>query len=158
MSSKERSSSRFAVTSRYSVSMIASRSPSSVILTPVVVVMMRMNLYPEALDGGRLVGVDLDEVLRAGQRQHRFDALLDAGQLQVAAGVVNLPVQVQQAANRRAVHIGDWRQVDENLTFTAGDEDADGRREVGKDRIHQTCFADADDRDGARLFGLDVHR
>ena len=80
------------------------------------------DLYPEALDGGRLVGVDLDEVLRAGQRQHRFDALLDAGQLQVAAGVVNLAVQVHQAADRRAVHIGDRCQVDENLAATAGDE------------------------------------
>src|SRR3984893_14543305 len=107
MSSKERSSSRFAVTSRYSVSMIASRSPSSVILTPVVVVMMRMNLYPEALDGGRLVRVDLDEVLRAGQRQHRFDALLDAGQLQVAAGVVN-----QARSDDQARAAGDVRRGD----------------------------------------------
>ena len=42
-------------------------------------------LGPEALDGRRLVGVDLEEVLRAGHRQHRLDALLHARQLQRAA-------------------------------------------------------------------------
>jgi hypothetical protein len=49
--------------------------------------MVRM-ASPEALDGGRLVGVDLDEVLRAGHRQHRLDALLHARQLQAAAARV----------------------------------------------------------------------
>src|SRR5580693_2897841 len=142
MSSKERSSSRFAVTSRYSVSMIASRSPSSSILAPVVVVMKRIVLSPEALDGGGLVGMDLDEVLRAGHGQHRFDALLDARQLQVSAGVVNLPVQIHQTADGGAVHIGDRRQVDENLPLAAGDESAHGGREIGKDRIHQARLAD----------------
>src|SRR3989442_10588411 len=103
--------------------MIASRSPSSMIETPCVVLMVRMAacLYLEALDGARLVGVDLDEVLRAGHRQHRLDALLDARELQVPAGAVDLTVQVHQAADRRAVHVGDGREIDQDLPVAAGD-------------------------------------
>jgi hypothetical protein len=42
-------------------------------------------LDPEASDGTRLVGVNLDKVLGARHRQHRFDALLHAGELQMPA-------------------------------------------------------------------------
>src|SRR5262245_37083533 len=100
MSSNDRSRPRLAVTSWYSASMIASRSPSRAMSVPLLVLMVRMVcLCPEALDRRRLVGVDFDEVLRASHRQHGFDALLDARQLEVAAGVVHLPVQVHQAAD-----------------------------------------------------------
>ena len=102
--------------------------------------------------------MDLDEVLRAGHRQHRLDALLDAGQLQVAAGVVHLPVEIHQAADGGAVHVGDRRQVDEDVALAAGDQRADRRREIGEDRIHQPRFADPDDGDAAGLFGLHIHR
>src|SRR5260221_14706559 len=114
MSSNERSSARLAVTSRYSVSITARRSPSSAISAPVVVLMMRMS-GPEALDGRRLVRVDLDEVVRARQRQHRFNALLYAGELQVPAGAADLAIQVHQTADRRAVHVRHGRQIDEDL-------------------------------------------
>src|SRR4029078_5435086 len=110
MSSNERSSARLAVTSRWSASITATRSPSSTISAPVVVLMVRM-LSPETLDGTRLVGVNLDEVLRAGQRQHRLDALLDARELEVAARAADLTVQIHQAADRGAVDVGDRRQV-----------------------------------------------
>src|SRR5437016_10272622 len=131
MFSNERSSSRLAVTSRYSVSMTASRSPSSGISAPVVVLIVRM-LCPEALDGARLVGVDLDEILRPGHRQHRLDPLLDAGQLEVAAGAVDLAIEVHETANRGAVHVRDRPEIDEDLAVTGRDQAADRRRKVGK--------------------------
>src|SRR5262245_59879880 len=101
MSSNDRSSSRFAVTSRYSASMIASRSPSSEISAPVVVLIVRMS-GPEALYGCRFIGMNLDEILRPGQVQHRFDAFLDARQLQVTAGGTDLAIEIHQAADGRA--------------------------------------------------------
>src|SRR5260370_12585476 len=106
MSSNDRSSARLAVTSWYRASMMASRSPSRVTSTPVVVLMLCM-LGPEALDGARLVGVHLDEILRAGHRQHGLDPLLDPRQLQMTAGGVHLPVQIHQTPDRRAVDVCD---------------------------------------------------
>src|SRR5881397_1734755 len=105
MSSKERSSSRLAVTSWYSASMIASRSPSSVIVAPVVVLMVRM-LSPEAFDGARLVGVYFDEILRPRHRQHRLDPFLDARELEMAASRVDLAIEIHQAADGGAVDVG----------------------------------------------------
>src|SRR5262249_42938134 len=104
MSSNERSSSRLAVTSRYSVSMMASRSPSSAIDAPVVVLMVRM-LCPEALHGDRFVGMNLNEILSARHRQHRLDPLLHPGELQMPSRVVHLTVQIHQAADRGAVDV-----------------------------------------------------
>src|SRR6266487_2091687 len=101
MSSKERSRPRRAVTSRNNASMIARRSPSSAIDSPLVVLIVRIS-GPEALDGARLVGVDFDEVLRPGQVEHRLDAFLHARQLQLTAGAVRLPIQVHQAPDRQA--------------------------------------------------------
>src|SRR5262245_2114270 len=115
MSSNERSSWRRAVTSWYSTSITASRSPSSATLTPVVVLIIRMALCPEALDARRLVGVDFYEVLRARQCQHRLDPLLYAGELQLSAGAVHLPVQIHEAADGGAVHVGDGREVDQDV-------------------------------------------
>src|SRR5438093_6466240 len=157
MSSNERSSSRLAVTSWYSASMTASRSPSRVMGAPVVVLMVRM-LGPEAFDGARLVRVYLDEVLRSGHRQHRLDALLDAGQLEVAAGAVDLPVQIHQAPDRGAVDVGDGRQVDQDVALAGGDERAHGRGKVAQNRIHEPRLADAHDRDAAGLVGFDIHQ
>src|SRR5688500_17968831 len=97
MSSKVRSSSRLAVTSRYRVSMMASRSPSSVTAAPVVVLIVFILLPPEALDRRRRVGVNLQEVLRARHRQHRLDALLHAGQLEDAAGGGRLAIEIHEA-------------------------------------------------------------
>src|SRR5262245_43234920 len=109
MSSKLRSSARFAVTSRYSASMMASRSPSSVIGAPVVVLIVRIS-GSEACEGTGLVRVDLNEVLGAGHRQHRFDTLLDARQLQLTARVLHEAVTVHEAADGGAVDVGDRRQ------------------------------------------------
>src|SRR5262245_17024704 len=114
MSSKDRSSARRAVTSRYNASMTARRSPSSAISAPVVVLMVRMS-DPEALDGGRLVRVDFDEGLGAGEVQHRFDALLHPGKLEVSAGAAHLTVEVHQTADRGAVDVGHRREVDQDL-------------------------------------------
>src|SRR5438445_11099298 len=144
MSSNERSSSRLAVTSWYSASMTASRSPSRVTAAPLVVLMVRM-LSPEAFDGGRLVGVYLDEILRAGHRRHCLDPLLDARELEVPAGVVDLPVQIHEAADGRAVDVGHRRQVDEDVVLPGGDQRADRRGEIAEDGIHQPRLADADD-------------
>src|SRR5438552_2099835 len=157
MSSKERSSRRRAVTSWYSASITARRSPSSVTGAPLVVLMVRM-LSPEAFDGARLVRVYLDEILRAGHREHRLDALLDARQLEVAAGAVDLAVEIHQAADRRAVDVGHRRQIDDDVVPARGDERADRGREIAEDRIHQPRLADADDRDAAGLVGLDIHQ
>src|SRR5262245_22498680 len=114
MSSNERSSARLAVTSWNSVSITARRSPSSVTSAPVVVLMVRM-LHPKALHGARLVGVDLDEVLRAGQGQHRLDPLLDAGQFETTSGAAHLTIEIHQAADRGAVDVGHRRQVDQDV-------------------------------------------
>src|SRR5687767_13506264 len=125
--------------------MTARRSPSSGMSAPVDVLMVRM-LNPEAPEGGGLVSVNLDEVLGAGQRQHGLHALLDTGQLQAAAGAADLPVQVHEAADRRAVDVGHRRQVDEDFTPARGDEVADRGGEVAEDWVHQPRLADADDR------------
>src|SRR4051794_35241589 len=93
MSSNERSSARLAVTSWCSASITDRRSPSSVIAAPVVVVIVRMPLHPEALDGRRLVVVDLDEVLRPGHRQHRLHPLLHAREFQVPTADVDLAIE-----------------------------------------------------------------
>ena len=71
--------------------------------------------------------------------------LLDAGQLQVAAAAVHLAVEIHQAADRRAVHVGDRRQVDQDVALARGDQAGDGGREIGEHRIHQPRLADADD-------------
>src|SRR3954454_19090467 len=120
--------------------MTARRSPSSVMGTPVVVLIIRMS-GPEASDGARLVGMNLDEVLGARPGQHGFHALLDAGELELPASAPYLTVQVHQAADRRAVHVGDRRQVDDDVASAAGDERGDGGGEVREDRIHQPGLA-----------------
>src|SRR5688572_22882301 len=106
MSSNVDCSSWFAEISLYRASSTASRSPSSLSAAPVVIVMVRIS-GSEAFDGAGFVGVYLDEVLRAGHREHRLDALLDAGELERAAGGARLPVQIHEAADRRAVHVPD---------------------------------------------------
>src|SRR5262245_54899791 len=120
MSSKLRSSARLAVTSRYSASMMASRSPSSVIGAPVVVLIVRIS-GSEAGEGSGLVRVDLNEVLRAGHRQHGLDPLLNARQLQLAARGLHETVTVHQAADGGAVDVGDRRQVDQLISVALGD-------------------------------------
>src|SRR5258706_4052109 len=135
MSSNDRSSSRLAVTSLYSASMTARRSPSTLMGSPLLVLMVRM-LSPEAFDGVRLVRVDLDEVLRAGHGQHRLDALLDARQLQVSAGGVDLTVKVHEAADGRPLDVGDGAQIDEHMLLAGRGQAADHGRDVGDDRIN----------------------
>src|SRR4051812_6694755 len=119
MSSNERSRPRLAVTSRYSASIIASRSPSRAIATPVVVLMVRI-LSPEAPDGRWLVSMDFDEILGAGQCQHGFDSPLYARQLQAPAGGIDLAVEIHQAANRGAVDVSDRPEVDQNVPPAGG--------------------------------------
>src|SRR5215475_6290192 len=94
--------------------MMARRSPSRVMLAPVVVLISRIS-DSEASDGARLVGMDFDEVLRAGHRQHRLDALLDVRELELASGAADLTVQIHQAADSRAVYVGDGREVDQDV-------------------------------------------
>ena len=64
----------------------------------------------------------LDEVLRAGHGQHRLDPLLDAGELERAAGGAGLAVEIHQAADRGAVDVADRREVDDDLALAGGDE------------------------------------
>src|SRR3990172_12724837 len=111
--------------------MIASRSPSSVMGAPVVVLMVRI-LPPEASDGAWLVGVNLDEVLGAGHLEHRFDALLNAGELEVASGDADLPVEIHQASDGRAVHVGDLCEIDQDLALPRRDEAVDGRGKIAQ--------------------------
>src|SRR5438045_9669179 len=75
----------------------------------------------------------------------------------MAAGVVDLAIQIHQTPNRGAVDVGDRRQVDEDVAFPGRDERADGGREVAEDRVHQARLADAYDRDAAGLVGFDIH-
>src|SRR5258708_20478600 len=123
MSSNDRSGSGLAVTSLYSASRTARRSPSTLIASPLLVLMVRM-LSPEAFDGVRLVGVDLEEVLRPGHRQHRLDPLLDPRQLQMSAGGVDLTVEIHQAADGGPVAAGDRPQADQDLLLPAPDKPA----------------------------------
>src|SRR5829696_8628605 len=102
MSSNVDCSSWLAEISLYSASSTARRSPSSVSAAPVVNLMVRIS-GSEAFDGAGFVGVYLDEVLGPGHRQHRLDPLLDAGQLQGAAGGARLAVEIHQAADGGAV-------------------------------------------------------
>src|SRR5262245_9990807 len=90
------------------------RSPSSVTGEPLIILIVRMRLRSEAFDGARLIRVYFDEVLRAGHRQHRLDALLDTGELERAPGRRRLAVEVHQAADGRAVDVADRRQVDDD--------------------------------------------
>src|SRR5437667_9225582 len=136
--------------------MMASRSPSSAISAPVDVLIVRM-LHPKAPDGTGFVAVELDEILRARQRQHRLDALLHAGELQAPSGAADLPVQIHQTADGRAVDVGHRRQIDEDGLTTRGNQGRYGLGEVAQHRIHQARLSDADDRDGAGLFGPHVH-
>src|SRR5215213_1860522 len=106
MSSKVRSSARWAVTSWYSTSIIDNRSPSSETSAPVDVLIVRM-LAPEALNSAGFVCVQFEKVLRAGHRQHRLDALLDAGQLERRSGGGCVAVQIREARDRRGGHVGD---------------------------------------------------
>src|SRR4051794_40644740 len=99
--------------------MSVSRSPSSVTSAPVVNLIVRIS-GSEALDGAGLVRMNLDEVLRAGHREHRLDALLDAGELQGAADGAGLPVEIHEAADRRAVDIADRREVDDPPPLARG--------------------------------------
>src|SRR4029077_2024992 len=73
-------------------------------------------------------------------------------------GVVDLAVEIHEAADGGAVHVRDRREIDEDLALARGDQAADRRRKVGKDRIHEPRLADADDRDTAGLFGFDIHQ
>src|SRR3712207_5052443 len=106
MSSNVRSSDDFAVTSLNSVSSTASRSLSSATPVPVVVLIVRMR-PPEALDGTRFVLMDVDEVVRAGHREHGLDAPLHAGELERAADRLHLAVEIHEAPDRRAVDVAD---------------------------------------------------
>src|ERR1051326_3239562 len=160
MSSNDRSSARRAVTSLWSASMTASRSPSSVMGAPLVVLMMRMGLSPgsrKAFDRGRLVGVNLDEVLRAGHRQHRLDAFLNARELEMPAGRRRLAVEIHQAADRRAVDVRDRREIDQDVLPAGRQQRSDGRRELAEDGIHEARLADAYDGHAADLIGFDIH-
>src|SRR5688500_10597648 len=106
MSSNVDCSSCLAEISLYSASSTAMRSPSSVSAAPVVNLTVRIS-GSEAFDGAGFVRVYLDEILRPRHRQHRFHALLDAGQLERPAGGIGLAVEIHQAADRRAVHVPD---------------------------------------------------
>src|SRR5439155_13973137 len=94
-------------------------------------------LSPEAFDGARLVGVYLDEILRPRHRQHRLDPFLDAGELEVAAGGVDLAIEIHQAADGGAVDVGHRRQIDENVAFAGGDQTADRGGEVPEEWIDE---------------------
>src|SRR5260221_6807295 len=152
MSSNVDWSSCFVEISLYSASSTDSRSPSSGSAVPVVSLMVRMS-GSEALDGARLIRVDLDEVLGAGHREHCLDPLLDAGELQRAAGGVGLAIQIHQAADRGAVDVAHGRQVDDHAALARGDQLLHGRRELRQKGVHQAGFADPDDRDAVGVFG-----
>src|SRR6185436_3761047 len=136
--------------------MTARRSPSSAISVPLVVLMVCIS-GPENFDPRLLVGVNLDEILRAGQRQHRFDALLHAGQLQMATGGRDLPVEIHEAPDRRAVHVGDRREVDQDFPAVLTQQGGDHGGELRENRIHQAVFADPYDADAAGVIRVDVH-
>src|SRR5215471_12625707 len=157
MSWKLDCSSALADTSLYSASITVIRSPSSERAAPVLILMVRMS-GSEAFDGAGLVGVYLDEVLRAGHREHRLDPLLDAGQLQRAARGVGLPVEIHEAPDRGAVDVADRREIHDDPAFARGDEFLHRRGEFGEERIHEAGLAHADDRDAAGVFGRDVHQ
>src|SRR5262245_23376335 len=125
--------------------MIASRSPSSVILAPVVVLISCIS-DSEASDGARLVGMNLNEVLCAGHGEHRLDTLLDVRELELPSGAADLTVQVHQAADRRAVDICDGREVDQDVSLAASHKGGDGGGKVPEDRVHQPRLAHADNR------------
>src|SRR5215470_15395093 len=105
--------------------MMARRSPSSAMLAPVVVLISCIS-DSEASDGARLVGMDFDEVLRAGHRQHRLDALLDVRELELSSGAADLAVQIHEAADGRTVDVGDRREVDQDVAVAARHERGDG--------------------------------
>ena len=77
----------------------------------------------------------------------------------VAAGGGGLAVEIHQAADRRAVDVGDRRQVDEDLALPGGDQAADRGREVAERsdtsaRVSPTRTID----DVAGLFGGEIHQ
>src|SRR5258708_28474450 len=157
MSSKLDCSSCFVETSLYSAWSTDSRSPSSVSAAPVVSLMVCMS-GSEAFDGAGLIGMGFDEVLRARHGEHRLDPFLDAGELQRAPGGAGLPVEVHQAADRRAVDVADGREVDDHASLARGEQLLHRRRELRQEGVHQAGFPDSDDRDTLGVFGRDVHQ
>ena len=137
--------------------MIASRSPSRVIVGAGGRLDGPHGYAPKLLMADGFVGVDLEEVLRPGHRQHRFHALLDAGELERAAGGGGLAVQIHQAADGGAVDVGDGGQVEQHLALAAADERRDGVGELRQERIHQARLVDADDGDALIAVGGQVH-
>src|SRR5262249_353017 len=105
--------------------MMASRSPSSTMMAPVVVLIWCIS-DSEASDGAGLVGMNFDEVLRAGHGQHRLDALLDVRELELPAGAAHLAIEIHQAADGGAVHVRDGREVDEDVALAVRHERGDG--------------------------------
>src|SRR5215213_9664226 len=136
MSSNVDCSSWFAEISLYSASSTVSRSPSSLSAAPVVSLMVRIS-GSEAFDGAGFVGVHLDEVLRAGHRQHRLDPLLHAGQLEGAPGGARLAVEIHQAADRGAVHVADRREIDDDAALARRDQLLHRGGELRQQRIHE---------------------
>src|SRR5258708_27099620 len=154
MSSKLDCSSCFVETSLYSASSTDSRSPSSVSAAPVVSLMVRMS-GSEALDGAGLVGMDLDEVVRARHGEHGLDPLLDAGELQCSTGGAGLPVEVHQAGDRRAFHVAHGREIDDHAALARSDQLLHARRELPQERVPPAGFPDPYDRDAVSGFGRD---
>src|SRR5215813_12586584 len=99
--------------------MMARRSPSSAIGAPVVVLMVRMS-GSKTCERRGFIRVDLNEILRPRHRQHCLDALLNTGQLQVAAGIFDQAVTIHKAADCRAVDICHRSKVDQDVAMSGG--------------------------------------
>src|SRR6185503_11433731 len=120
ISSNDRSKFRFTVSSRYRVSRMARRSPSRLMLAPVVVFMVRMIGLSEALDGRGGVAVYFHELVRAGQGEHRLNPALQRRQLQRGARGRRLAVEIHEAADGGAVEVLDASEVDDDLARPFG--------------------------------------
>src|SRR5687767_14666680 len=117
MSSKETWSACFRVTSRNSASRTPRMSPSSSSSNPVLRRTLRI-AFPlptrlEGLERGDLFAVDVDELVHAGHGDHGLDPRLDPGELHGAVPILHQAVDVHEAPDGRAVHVGDGLEVDD---------------------------------------------
>src|SRR5687768_3726275 len=136
---------------------MASRSPSRLIAAPVLVFMLRMIDLSEALDGRCRVRMNLEELIRAREREHRLDAAPQAGELERRTGGGGLPVQIHEAADRGAVEVVNAGEIDHDFACASGDLTCHHRRELRQRRVHEPRGPRVYDDDIARLFARHVH-
>src|SRR5688572_30280721 len=122
MSSNETLSASLRLTSRYRASSTARISPSSSISKPVESRILRMALPPLAAQGSErllLVPMDVDDLVDSRHRDERLHPRLQPADLQHALLLLQQSTDVHEAADGRAVGVGDRLHLQQQLARAA---------------------------------------